>query len=315
DQGRVNGIEFETAVFTNLTQDHLDYHHTMENYYQAKRKLFYWQGLKNLVINTDDNYGKRLCEELEHYAKHKSLGSMNPKILTYGIISGDVRATDIVINLTGTTFTLIYSGQQVEIKANVIGVFNVYNILGVVSCLILDGYSLLDITRLINYITPIRGRMEAIFNQGLPLVIIDFAHTPDALEKTLQSLHKVKNKQKIYCVFGCGGDRDPLKRPIMGSIATQNADYTIITSDNPRTEAPNLIIEQIIAGVDKKANPFEYVENRTEAINKAIKMAQSNDIVLIAGKGHEEYQDIMGVKYHFSDYEVAKMVLENITCN
>lgn len=302
DQGRVNGVHFETAIFTNLTQDHLDYHLTLESYYNAKRKLFYWQGLKNVIINTDDSYGMKLCNEI------KSV-DFQGNILTYGISSGDLVAKDISITLLGTSFTLRYQDEEALVEAKVIGKFNIYNMLAVAAYLILDGYSIKQIAQYIGYIKPVSGRMDAIFIDNKPLVIIDFAHTPDALKNVLQTLGDIKQKGKLYCVFGCGGNRDALKRPIMGDIAVTHADCVVITSDNPRYEKPLEIIQQIV-GNTKNTKNIILIEDRKTAIETAINMANPIDTVLIAGKGHEEYQDINGVKSYFSDFKVAKEILE-----
>ncbi|MFN8769552.1 MAG: UDP-N-acetylmuramoyl-L-alanyl-D-glutamate--2,6-diaminopimelate ligase [Neisseriaceae bacterium] len=304
DQGRLNGIQFETAIFTNLTQDHLDYHKTLENYYNAKRSLFYWHEIKRLIINTDDQYGRRLYNELK-------LSNSSAKIITYGINSGDVIAKDISISLNGTKFILEYNLELIEIKASVIGRFNVYNLLAVAAYLILDGFPLTDIAKYINIIKPISGRMDTIFKKGQPLVIVDFAHTPDALYNVLQSLRQIENRGKIICVFGCGGDRDRSKRPIMGEIVVKNSDYAIITSDNPRTEDPSSIIDEILRGVPMDASGFRVIVDRKKAIKYAISMAQENDIILIAGKGHEQYQEINGVRHYFSDFGEAKLALDN----
>lgn len=308
DQGRVNGIQFETAIFTNLTQDHLDYHLTIENYYQAKSNFFYWQQLQNLIINIDDTYGKHLYDGLK-------AENTVAKIITYGLNCADVTATDIVIGLNGTRFTLKYNLEKITITANVIGIFNVYNILAVASYMILDGYSLKAIADAIGAIKPVVGRMDAIFSENKPLVIVDFAHSPDALKNVLQSLHNVESKGRIFCVFGCGGDRDKSKRPIMGEIVVNNADYAIVTSDNPRTEDPKTIIDQIISGISVGTNNFAVISDRKKAIEHAVAIAEENDIILIAGKGHEEYQEINGVKHHFSDFEVVRDALSKYSNN
>ncbi len=298
-QGRVNGIKYTTAIFTNLTLDHLDYHHDMESYYQAKRDLFFWHDLTNAIINTDDEYGKRLFDELK--AKEEV------QLIDYGINSGTLRASDIIIDLSGMRFNLNYNNEVVPTKVSVIGRFNIYNILAVTGALIVDGYALSEISLLLSKITPVCGRMDTVSVTGKPLVVVDFSHTPDSLLNALNTLRTVENIGKLYCVFGCGGNRDSSKRPIMGNIATKIADYVIVTSDNPRFEDPDEIIKQIISGI--KSDNFISISDRTSAIEYAIKTAQLGDIILIAGKGHETYQEIKGVKSPFFDFDVAKKFL------
>lgn len=299
-QGRVNGINFTTAIFTNLTQDHLDYHHTMEEYYQAKSQLFYWHDLKNAVINNDDKYGERLIREL---LQDKS----ELTILSYGIDSGDLRATNITQSLTGVSFTLCYKNQTQLIQAPIIGLFNVYNLLAVCGTLLVHGISWDLLARIMSSLKPVVGRMDAQILPNKPLVVVDFAHTPDALEKALTTLRDVRGINKLICVFGCGGNRDKTKRPIMGEIAAALADSIIITSDNPRDENPDDIIRDIVVGVMK--DNYQIIADRKQAIQFAITSADSNDVILIAGKGHEDYQEIGGVKYHFSDLELVKQLL------
>jgi UDP-N-acetylmuramoyl-L-alanyl-D-glutamate--2,6-diaminopimelate ligase len=339
DQGRVNGIAFDTAIFTNLTQDHLDYHCTMEAYYKAKSNLFYWQGLENVIINTDDYYGKCLVNELK-----TSKQKLELNVITYGIISpfiinqelqsqdenqqllndeassavtnesqqskcSSLYASDIKITLGGMQFKLHYQNEVIEINVKVIGKFNVYNLLAVSACLLTDGYKLSQIAEVLAKLTPVCGRMDTIRLANKPLVVIDYAHTPDALENTLNTLRDIEHSGKLYCVFGCGGNRDTTKRPKMGEIASSISDYVYITSDNPRNEPPEEIIRQIIVGVDK--SNYETIVHRDDAIEKAINSATSDDIILIAGKGHETYQEINGVKNHFSDFEIASSILES----
>lgn len=299
-QGRVNGVNFTTAVFTNLTQDHLDYHGNMENYYLAKRDLFYWHGLNNAVINADDKYGKRLIQELQQ-------NNPDLTVIDYGIESGSLQACDLVINLSGMAFKLSYKNEEVLIKVKVIGKFNVYNLLAVAGVLILNGHSLSEIAIILAKLTPVCGRMDAIIVPDKPLVVVDFSHTPDSLENALLTLQQIEHSGQLYCVFGCGGNRDAKKRPIMGEIASRLADMAIITSDNPRFENPEDIIEQIKSGISK--NNSISITGRSDAIAYALSQAKSGDIVLIAGKGHETYQEIQGVKHPFSDFEIAHNLL------
>jgi UDP-N-acetylmuramoyl-L-alanyl-D-glutamate--2,6-diaminopimelate ligase len=302
DQGRVNGIIFKTAIFTNLTEDHLDYHLNMENYYQAKKQLFYWQGLCNIIINIDDQYGIRLHQEL-------LVDNSSANIITYAINNNaDLLAKDVNMTIDGTYFKLIYQATSYEVKTSLIGLFNVYNILALIGALLTDGYRLIDIISKLPLIKSVLGRMDSIKVANSPLIIIDYAHTPDALQNVLCTLKQLSNIDKLICVFGCGGDRDRQKRPIMGNIAYRLADYSIITSDNPRTENPIDIINQIVSGIDDE-NKYTVITNREDAILHAIKMASVNDVLLIAGKGHEQYQEINGTKYDFSDFLVVNKYL------
>lgn len=299
DQGRVNGINFTTAIFTNLTQDHLDYHKNMENYYIAKRDLFLWDGLKNAVINTDDEYGMRLNNEL-------SRDTLN--ILDYGINSGSLRAKNIKINISGMSFDLIYLDKTVQCQVAVVGKFNVYNLLAVAGSMLLDGYTLSGIANLFSRLTPVHGRMDAIILEGKPLVVVDYSHTPDSLLNALTTLKEVEHSGLLYCVFGCGGNRDNTKRQIMGGISSKIADYTIVTSDNPRFEEPEAIISQITKGITN--SNYQVITNRADAIKHAIEIGKPGDIILIAGKGHETYQEIKGVKHDFSDFDIARQFLK-----
>lgn len=296
DQGRVNGMEFTTAIFTNLTQDHLDYHVTMENYYQAKRELFYWHGLKNAIINTDDIYGRRLYNDLKQ-------NNSQVNLIGYGINSGDLQASNIQLTIHGTSFELSYASEVVVINTVVLGEFNIYNLLAVFAGLIANGVEFTRLPVIALQLKPVIGRMDATIIIGKPLVVVDYAHTPDALEKALQTLQQIEH-DKLICVFGCGGNRDKTKRPQMGKIAVDNADFVIITSDNPRDEDPQGIINDIFSAINDSSK-CEIIENRREAIHHAITKASALDIILVAGKGHENYQEIAGVKHHFSDLEIV----------
>jgi len=304
DQGRINGVSFATAVFTNLTQDHLDYHHTMQEYFAAKAKLFYWQGLKHAVINADDEYGQQLIADLKHE---------NPalKVLSYGIEHGDLRASDIQLSTQGIKFTLHYKQQEQLIHAKIIGRFNVYNLLAVFGVLLVNGIAWEQLDLIAGQLKPVIGRMDATIQAGNPLVVVDYSHTPDALEKVLSTLREISQQAKLICVFGCGGNRDAGKRPLMGQIATELADDVIITTDNPRHEEPAAIIQDILAGV-KRSN-YQVIIDRKQALIEALNQATAGDVVLVAGKGHESYQEIKGVKHHFSDLElVAELLNEKV---
>ena len=294
-QGRVNGTKFKQAIFTNLTQDHLDYHNTMEDYYQAKKQLFVWDGLESIIINTDDDYGLRLYGEISN----KSL------ICSYGINkNADVRAKNITTDLSGVHFDLMYKNKLSHIKTNIIGEFNVSNMLAVVASLVMRNIAFENVVQILNQLNSVTGRMEAIKLNNCPLVIVDFAHTPDALFKALQTLKNIRSCGELYCIFGCGGNRDKTKRPLMGKIASELADKVIVTSDNPRNEDPSDITDDILAGILLRKNVTVIIDRKT-AILQSIKNAKCNDIILIAGKGHENYQEIGDVKHHFSDQEIV----------
>ncbi len=301
-QGRVNGVKYDVAIWTNLTQDHLDYHGTMENYYQAKRNLFYWESLKQAIVNTDDKYGKRLYDEIKQ-------SRLDLRCLSYGINSGDLYASNIKVTLNGTSFQLNYGLENIHVNVKLVGNFNVYNLLAVAGTLLLDGYSLAQIVPILEVLNPVPGRMETLILPNKPLVVVDYAHTPDALENVLNTLSQIEHIGKIYCVFGCGGDRDAKKRPIMGKIASEIADVVIVTSDNPRTENPEMIVQEVIGGIEKIN--YIAITDRKSAIDYALKEANASDIVLIAGKGHETYQEVCGKREHFSDVEVALNYLKD----
>lgn len=292
-QGRVNGVSFDVAIFTNLTQDHLDYHHTMEEYYQAKTDLFYWYGLKRAIINIDDKYGARLVKELKE-------NNSDLHIISYGINDGDIFTKNIEMTLQGVSFTLIYNNSEVEITAPILGEFNISNLLSVFAALICDGIQLSELTNIAKNLKPVIGRMDANMVENVPLVVVDYSHTPDSLEKALLSLREIPHK-RLHCVFGCGGNRDRSKRGVMGRIASELSSTVIITNDNPRNENPEVIINEILSGV--KTNNYQVIFDRGEAIKTAIMGADVEDIILIAGKGHEDYQEIAGIKHHFSDLE------------
>ena len=304
DQGRINGVSFSTAVFTNLTQDHLDYHHTMQEYFAAKAELFYWQGLAHGVINADDEYGQQLIAMLQ---------TENPRLnlLSYGIEQGDLRASDIQLSTQGIKFTLHYKQQEQLIHAKIIGRFNVYNLLAVFGVLLANGIAWEQLDLISGQLKPVIGRMDATIQDGKPLVVVDYSHTPDALEKALSTLREISQQAKLICVFGCGGNRDTGKRPLMGQIATELADHVIITTDNPRHEEPAAIIQDILTGV-KRSN-YQVIIDRKQALIEALNQATAGDVVLVAGKGHESYQEIKGVKHHFSDLElVAELLNEKV---
>jgi len=312
EQGRTAGMHFDVAVFTNLTRDHLDYHGDMETYEAAKAKLFAWPELQTAVVNLDDPAGQRLVAKLR---------ATNPGLAVTGYTLRDegeqpaidgvaiLRATNKRARPAGAEFQLEAQGASLLVKTQLVGHFNISNALAVLGALLAKGVELKRAVEAIEALQPAPGRMQQVGGQDAPLVVIDYAHTPDALEKTLGALRQVAGERggALWCVFGCGGDRDPGKRPQMGAIA-QMADQVIVTSDNPRSEEPGAIIAQIVAGMDPNAR-HQAIEDRAAAILSAVKHAGKQDVILLAGKGHEPYQEIKGKKLPFSDADHAALAL------
>jgi UDP-N-acetylmuramoyl-L-alanyl-D-glutamate--2,6-diaminopimelate ligase len=296
-QGRGNGVHFDVAVLSNLTRDHLDYHGTFEEYAVAKRRLFEAKDLRFAVLNVDDDFGQTLADEL---------ADTSTVVVTYGIGRGEIRASDIRFENSYFTFLAITPQGNADIKVNLIGRFNVFNVLAVLATLLVSQVSLLDAVAAIGQIKAAPGRMQTMGGGKLPLVVIDYAHTPDALEKVLTTL-KAQARSKLICVFGCGGNRDVGKRPLMGKVASDIANAVVVTSDNPREENADDIIQDIVRSM---IGNFAIEPDRAKAISLAISTAKAGDIVLIAGKGHENYQDIGGFKLPFSDVEQAELVLK-----
>ena len=316
-QGRVNGTAFDIAVFTNLTQDHLDYHGTFAAYEAAKAHLFAWPELSCAVINYDDEAGRRLLASTRGHARTiaYALGARTeardaaaPQADAW-LHAANVRAT-----ATGTAFHLSTSDWgDAEVEVQTLGAFNVSNLLGVLGALLAADVpfdaALAELTKL----EPVNGRMQRLggrLQNDEPLVVIDYAHTPDALEKTLEALRPmaVARDGELICMFGCGGDRDATKRPLMGAIAEKLADGVVVTSDNPRSEDPQKILDQIAAGM-KDASKARRIEDRASAILQAIRGAAREDVIVLAGKGHEATQEIMGKKRAFSDQDHARLAL------
>lgn len=297
-QGRVNGVTFDVAVLTNLTRDHLDYHETMEEYAAAKQLLFSWQGLDMAVLNIDDAFGRSIAS---------SLAGQGKPMMTYGLLQGDVRGSDLQLHQHGLTMQVSTPQGKAALNAPVLGRFNAYNVLAVLATLLALKVSLHDAVAAIGKIRPVPGRMQQFGGNDKPLVVVDYAHTPDALEKVLTTLRE-QTSGKLICVFGCGGDRDAGKRPLMGAVADELADAVIVTSDNPRSEDPVSIIQQVVSSIDA----VELIEpDRAIAIRRAVQSARAGDVVLIAGKGHENYQEIAGIKIPFSDAEVVIAALND----
>lgn len=303
DQGRVNGMRFQMAVFTNLTRDHLDYHGDMEQYAAAKALLFRWPDLGTAILNCDDHY----AQELRHKAS-----AQGTQVVGYGFEAGDVRGSELKVGPHGLSFDVACPWGEARVESGVLGRFNAHNLLAVLSTLLAGGVPFEQAIISVQHIQAVPGRMQQIRRPGKPLVVIDYAHTPDALEKVLITLREIQGESKasiarVICVFGCGGERDKGKRALMGDVASRLADAVIVTSDNPRSETALTIMEDIIAGM---ASNYHALEDRAEAIDYAIRTATPADVVLIAGKGHEDYQEIQGRRLPFSDVEVASRVLE-----
>ena len=300
DQGRTNGAVFDVAVFTNLTRDHLEYHGDMAAYGRAKELLFETPGLKTAVINLDDPFGADLA------------ASLAGKVRTIGYTLEGRGGADLVLggeDLRMTATGLAFTVAGVAVEAPVIGRFNASNLLAVIGALLAGDETLADIARALRRIEPPAGRMQAVGGHGEPLVIVDYAHTPDALDKALKTLRETAQARggKLVCVFGCGGDRDRGKRPLMGAVVEILADRVMLTSDNPRGEDPQAILDEILVGMTTEP---AIEPDRAAAIRAAVVSAAAVDVILIAGKGHEPYQEVAGVRHAFSDIEQARLALE-----
>ena len=366
EQGRVNGAQFSTALLTNVTRDHLDYHGDMAAYTRAKAKLFAAPGLKAAVLNLDDAVGAawiRQWRELKTYPAHPA------EVIAYGFNEAalhtppargngeklrsvkSVIGHNLKLGSNGTRFDIDSSWGAASLKSAMVGRYNAANLLAVLATLLANGTKLQDAVKAMAHLRPVPGRMQQLGGGSLPLVVVDYAHTPDALEKVLSALReileyedgqgdgserripsprplpngarvraaplrggrdetkfKIQNS-KLICVFGCGGDRDSGKRPLMGQLAAQLADEIVITSDNPRNELPETIIKHIVAGVVKAGADYQLEEDRYTAIVKAVLAARPGDVVLVAGKGHEAWQEIRGTKIPFNDVAVAREAL------
>lgn len=304
-QDRLAGVEFDVAMLTNLTRDHLDYHGTMRRYKAAKARLFRWPSLSQAVVNVDDAFGRELAQNWKH---------RRSAMLGYGFARRNARlrgpcveGCNLRLGLDGISFDIASPWGRATLESPLIGRFNAANLLGSLATLLASDVSLEQSVAALQKVAPVPGRTERYGGDRTPLVIVDYAHTPDALEKVLESLRAAAgSKARLICVFGCGGDRDRGKRPLMGEVAARHADQLIITSDNPRSEDPLEIIAQIAKGVRCK---HEQIVDRREAVSKAIAEARRGDIVLVAGKGHEQYQEIRGVRRRYSDASVVRAAL------
>ncbi|WP_265257553.1 UDP-N-acetylmuramoyl-L-alanyl-D-glutamate--2,6-diaminopimelate ligase [Verminephrobacter aporrectodeae] len=303
---RLDGTRIRTAIFTNFTQDHLDYHGSMAGYWRAKRALFDWPGLRAAVVNVDDPAGARLHAELQGRAL--DLWSVSARG------AARLAARDIAPGAQGLRFTLHEEGaeQQLLLQTHVIGEYNVLNLLGVLATLRSLGVALRDAVAACAQLQPVPGRMQQLALAGQPLVAVDYAHTPDALEKALQALRPLAAGRggRLWCVFGCGGERDAGKRPLMGAVAQRLADQVLVTSDNPRGEDPAAIVQQILQGTDRGSARVRAETDRAAAIAQAVAGAAPADVLLIAGKGHEDSQEIAGLRRPFSDLAHAQSALQ-----
>lgn len=319
-QGRINGARFAVAMLTNLSRDHLDYHGNMEVYAAAKARLFHWSGLKYAVLNLDDAFGMQLLHDLE---------GTGISIIGYGFADTATAHSDsglfrmvwgrnLRASMAGLEFDIEFEAESLKFKTEVLGSFNASNLLGVLATLLASGIAFTEAVRALREVQPVAGRMQQIGGEGdEPLIVVDYAHTPDAMEKVLTTLREAVDTGfpggspgmepgRLVCVFGCGGERDQGKRPLMGEVATRLADEVIITSDNPRDEDPDSIIRDIVMGA---AVNHRVEKDRAAAIYRAIQGAHKGDVILIAGKGHETWQEAGGKRFPFSDAEVARRAL------
>ncbi len=329
-QGRVNAVRFNVAMLTNLSRDHLDYHGDMESYAAAKRKLFDWQQLDFVVLNLDDAYGAELAEQLTFDEGRRAASGKTAadpvqhgpvtEVIGYGM--GDEalqRAERLGLRMVygklqemsgqGLNLAVHSSWGAAQLGSALVGRFNAANLLGSLAVLLVSGVALGDAVRALARVQPVLGRMQRLGTAQQPTVVVDYAHTPDALEKVLMALREISMASggRLLCVFGCGGDRDRGKRAMMGKVAEMHSDFCIVTSDNPRGEHPREIIAEIVGGMDRENH--EIIVERAAAIQSAIRMARPGDTVLIAGKGHEDYQEINGVRHPFSDLSEAQQAL------
>lgn len=293
---RVAGLHFAVGIFTNLTQDHLDFHKTMDEYARAKSLLF--SMCDRAVINLDDEWSEFMLEHCPCPAITFSEGER-----------GDLTAHDIALSSAGVAFTAAYHGEGERVKLGIPGLFSVYNALGVIGTGLSLGIELAECADSLASARGVKGRVEVVPTDGDYTILIDYAHTPDALENVLKSMRRVA-KGRLVALFGCGGDRDRTKRPIMGRIAAENADFVVVTSDNPRTEQPEAIIADIVAGMEGTSTPREVITGRPEAIEWAITNHQPGDVIVLAGKGHEDYQIVGHEKHHMDEREIVAGILE-----
>ncbi|APW39902.1 UDP-N-acetylmuramoyl-L-alanyl-D-glutamate--2,6-diaminopimelate ligase [Rhodoferax koreense] len=300
---RLDGTRIRVGIFTNFTQDHLDYHGGMDAYWTAKAELFAWPGLQAAVLNVDDSKGAELAATLAG-------GALD--VWSVGIeAEARLRAVEVGYAAQGLSFTVVEGAERHRVQTPLIGLYNVSNLLGVMGAMRAMGVPLAEVVRACAAVTPVPGRMDCLNAAGQPLVAIDYAHTPDALDKALLALRPLASARggQLWCVFGCGGDRDATKRPLMAAVAEKQADMVVVTSDNPRGEKPEHIIAQILLGLSHD-HCVQVQADRALAIADALAQAQPQDVVLLAGKGHEATQEVAGVKHPFSDKAEAEMALQ-----
>ncbi|MDR2015053.1 MAG: UDP-N-acetylmuramoyl-L-alanyl-D-glutamate--2,6-diaminopimelate ligase [Azoarcus sp.] len=307
DQGRVNGARFDVAAFTNLTRDHIDYHGSMQAYAESKARFFDLPGVSAAVINIDDDFGMEQAGRLAAHGMRVIGASLADRAGTpmgmQKLVGANLRASP-----TGLCFDVVWEGHRVALDVCLAGTFNASNLLVVIGVLLQHGEALDDIAQVVKTLTPPPGRMQLVGGNGEPMVIVDYAHTPDALTRVLETARETARSRegRLICVFGCGGGRDPGKRPLMGEVATKLADRVIVTSDNPRNEEPQKIIDDILKGA---GTAVEAETDRAKAIRAAVAMADPRDVILVAGKGHEPYQEICGERRPFSDCDQAAQAL------
>ena len=327
DQDRIAGVQFDVALFTNLTRDHLDYHRTMRRYETAKMRLFECESLKYAVINLDDDFGARLAKRIKRSGLNVIGYGFGPRAAHGARVHG----SNLVADARGVRFDIVSPWGKAHVASPLLGRFNASNLLGTLAVLLASGMGLRQAIAALTHLAPVPGRMQAVGGGTRPVVVIDYAHTPDALEQVLLTLRELvkgfefrvprsglKPKKEgadsqppskapqLICVFGCGGGRDRGKRPLMGRVASRLADRVVLTNDNPRHEAPLAIIDDILAGGGRGC---QIEPDRRRAIKRAIHAARRGDVVLIAGKGHETYQEVKGVRRPFSDIDVARAAL------
>jgi UDP-N-acetylmuramoyl-L-alanyl-D-glutamate--2,6-diaminopimelate ligase len=312
---RLDGTQVRVAMFTNFTQDHLDYHGSMDSYWQAKLALFSWAGLQAAVINVDDAKGSALAAQLQARAEAPSVWMVSCATDSSAVCSQYTSTQQIVARhiqhgITGLCFDVTEGDEVHALQTHLVGHYNVSNVLGVIACLRALGYSLADAVQACRELPAVPGRMQTVGEAGEPLVVIDYAHTPDAVAQAVQALLPLAQSRggELTCVLGCGGDRDAAKRPLMAAAAEQYAQQVVLTSDNPRSEDPQTILNQMLAGV-QNADKAIVIADRAQAIAQTVQNARAQDVVLVAGKGHEDYQEIAGVKHPFSDVQHARDAL------
>lgn len=301
EMGRLEGVEFETGCYTNLSQDHLDLFGTMERYFECKKSFFTPKWVRNAAINIDDDTSKDILKDIT--VPHYTFGICN---------SADLYARDIEITENGVSFLMKFSNLwECPVHLKLTGMFNVYNALAAAALGLIMGVELKTITAALEKVRSVPGRAEMLDTHTPYKVILDYSHSPDALENILTAVREFA-RGRVISLFGCGGDRDRLKRPIMGEISGRLADYSILTSDNPRTEDPYAILRAVEEGIKKTDGKYEVIENRRDAIRRALEMGEEGDIIVLAGKGHETYQEIMGVKRPFDEKVVVRELLQEI---